>query len=549
MDKFVGRGTNSTDVYFKYGDGFSKRKNSIQAFTKKEPTKDSLNDSKTRNEDSKPKNNDNNRPLSVSSGIDIHEAKLEPIQAVENLVEAQASNFRLTVTAMVFAILTILLITGLVTFFVLYYSVLVKSPTFKETCSTDKPCVENKSLICNGSCSCEAANYWDGFKCTQLLSFGSTCYGGSFQCLTGLSCINTICQCQNSSYYDGKCLSKLSYGSICSSCNYTSCPGCISCNQCQDYSNLQCNLTTSRCICPFSTHYYDSSTQLCHSKQSLSIYCTRDTECQDVTRGLYCQTSYPLGTSCPTQPAINFCNCPSNTYYNGSMCMSLELYSATCTQTCNCDSTRGLYCDLVEKKCLCPENYYWDSNVLFCYKQFNYNVACTSNKQCDSSKGLTCNGTSCDCKLFPGNWYWSSMGRYCVECPYDWTIISSGINQKCVKVFHHLISTWMEAQTACEDHHSHLVVLNDSVLSSQTKALVLQAGYYYVGATDSKTDGAFTWAYDDEAIDITIVPKCANEFGGGLNENCLMVRAFTWCYADICCSCSWKSMFICQRSL
>ena len=492
----------------------------------------------------------NNRPLSVSSGLYVRlNSSLEKIknQSKEN------RNLRLRRALLIISLILIALIVGLGLFFGLYYGIIYNTKTFSEACSTAQPCVPNKNLFCNVTCTCDAASYWDGFTCTSLLPFGSTCHGGSFQCVTGLSCVNNICQCQNTSYYDGtKCNTKLPYNSVCSSCSYSSCPNCITCSQCQDYANLACNLTTLKCECPFNTSYYDGTTNVCTSKLPINVYCTLDLQCKDVTQGLYCQTLSNMGTSCPSQPLANFCNCPSTTYYNGAICKPYETYYSTCSQNCACNVWKGLYCSAIENRCLCPSNYYWDSTLLNCYKQLTYKLSCSSIKQCDSSLGLTCNSGACECKLFPGTWYWSSIGQYCVECPYDWTIITSGSNvQKCVKVNTYYTS-WSNAKINCEEHAGHLAIFNDSSLNLKVKSLITIGSYYLVGATDSKFEGQWTWTYDGQALNTAIsgIGWCAvsSEPNGGTVENCVVVEWPTWCFRDI--PCTTQSYYhICQKNL
>ncbi len=141
-----------------------------------------------------------------------------------------------------------------------------------------------------------------------------------------------------------------------------------------------------------------------------------------------------------------------------------------------------MYCDPTELRCLCPANYYWDLTLLTCIPQFTYNTACTSKRQCDGSLGLTCSSGSCQCKLFPGNWYWSTTAKYCIECPYDWTIINSAntAEQRCVKVYN-FITSWYYAKINCEEHAAHLVELDETGINAQLYTLITVGTYYFVG--------------------------------------------------------------------
>jgi hypothetical protein len=297
------------------------------------------------NDTKKSRQVDDNRPLSMSSGLHLlFKSNSELAKTSTTLVSKPASNLWLKIGLITFLILIAALIVGLG----IFYGVTRNFKTYREACSAAQPCALNTNLICNNSCTCESASYWDSFKCTPLLSFGSTCYGGSFQCIASLSCVNNICQCDSTSYYDGvKCKAKLPYSSQCSICSYSSvCKNCISCQQCQDYANLACNSTTLTCMCPFNTSYFDASTQICSSKLGINVYCYRDLECQDLSKGLYCQTLSNMGTAClnvGARPGANFCNCPSTTYYNGAICKPLETYYASCTQSCNCQPRGFVY--------------------------------------------------------------------------------------------------------------------------------------------------------------------------------------------------------------
>ena len=166
--------------------------------------------------------------------------------------------------------------------------------------------------------------YWNGFKCTPLLTFGSLCYGGTFQCHYTLTCINQLCQCSNVTYYqNGVCLSKLGFNSICSTCSYSSiCPNCTTCSQCQDYSNFYCDAFALTCLCPVTTQYYDSFSGQCQLKKSYNVLCTSISACNSASQGLYCQTTQS-GSSCPLMPSAGYCNCPVGTYWRFFMGLNI----------------------------------------------------------------------------------------------------------------------------------------------------------------------------------------------------------------------------------
>ena len=364
LDEFVTKGSS-----FNYADSHHKH----AELRRRELTMESeiLDNDRERNEiekgekkafDQIEKTPDNKRSMSMSSGIQLlPNSPLEFAKTPTTFISMPASNLWLKICLVTSSIITIALIVGLG----VYYGISLSFKAYKQSCSIAQPCTPNTNLICNNTCICDSASYWDGFKCTPLLIFGSTCYGGSFQCITGLSCVSNICQCESTSYYDGiKCNAKLPYSTQCQICSYSPiCKNCISCQQCQDYANLACNATTLTCMCPFNTSYYDATTQICTSKLAINVYCYRDLECQDLSKGLYCQISTNMGTTClnvGTQPSVNFCNCPITTYYNGAICKPLETYYASCVKSCNCDQSKSIFIFI----CLMKNNKFYFSFIL-----------------------------------------------------------------------------------------------------------------------------------------------------------------------------------------
>ena len=310
-----------------------------------------------------------------------------------NEVPSQAPTEASRIFIIIGVISGILLLTGIVTFCVLYFGVLITTNSYKGTCSSSSVCNSGVGLICDNttsSCRCNTSMYWDGYKCTNLLTFGALCYGGSFQCQSNLTCYNQICQCSNTTFsQNGYCIPKLGLNSPCTSCSYSgSCPNCSACSQCQDYIKLYCDSSSLTCLCPTLTHYYDSFSGQCQPKVSYNTYCTSNSTCKGATQGLFCQTTQS-GSSCPFMLQSSYCNCLNGTFWNGTNCKSPDTYYATCVGNCSCDTTKLLVCDMQtsDYRCICPTNYYWDTTSLTCLTQLTYYSACTSSNQCMQTKG------------------------------------------------------------------------------------------------------------------------------------------------------------------
>lgn len=476
--------------------------------------------------------------LNQSADITIREIDtvVEP-----NSGEPESVNFCCRILIIILTVTVIALVAGMVTFFVLYFGVYTKSPTYKESCSTSKPCATNTDLICETTCKCSSKKYWDGFKCANLLQFGSNCYGGTFQCQNGLNCINNLCQCLNTTYYSNdQCLPKLYFNSACSNCSYsTTCPNCISCSQCQN--TFYCDPTSLICNCPSSDYFYDIFTKTCKTRSTFNSYCVSDNYCTQGS-GLYCQ-SIQNGSTCPTMPLASYCNCPLGSYFNGTHCKTLETYYSKCIYNCSCDSTKLLYCDTAEYRCLCPTNLTWNPTTLTCSVQLTYNQACNISSQCLVSKGLICKNGFCTCGAWTGNWYWSSLLQQCIQCPSDWIFVSQ--SQRCIKVFYDL-QTWTGSQQMCLLNSANLIQLNDANIFNTTKWLNVRKDVnYWVGGGDSRVDRTFRWTFDSSLVDGTITTWCGAQPDSTYNENCLAITLASACVFDQLCTVQY--FYICQK--
>lgn len=77
--------------------------------------------------------------------------------------------------------------------------------------------------------------------------------------------------------------------------------------QCASNTDLTCSLTSSLCLCPEQT-FWDYNKKKCLTLKSINQACSKNQQC-DSNKGLICHTD---GT----------CQCPQNTYYTSTGCMS-----------------------------------------------------------------------------------------------------------------------------------------------------------------------------------------------------------------------------------
>lgn len=465
------------------------------------------------------------------------ESPLKPVEA--------APPTRTRTCCIIASVITVFLIVAVVVFCILYFGFKIfdQSPKYNELCSSEKPCQSGQNLICSTTCKCQSGFYWDGFKCTPSLGFGSACYGGTFQCISGLSCVNTLCQCDSISFYNGtNCEPKRTFASPCATCSYSSCPTCNTCLQCLESANYYCDTVTSTCKCAVATHYYDSLLKACMPKVNFKVYCSQSDMCKDVSAGLMCQLS-TYGGTCPTQPALNFCNCPVGKYFNTTHCVPLESYYGTCNVGCECDGGKLLYCDSTVKRCICYSGYYWSG--VQCLPMKGYLASCTAIRECDPGLGLTCQANLCKCSLFSSNWYWSVRAGKCAECPFGWTVITFGTVQRCIKFEYSLLS-WGNAKFNCESMQANLLVVDDATEAAVIKAIPgLPAYSFWVGANDQRTEGSYVWAYTLTSLNTAIVPFCSGYPQASTFINCILLNTPGWCYQDNTCESLLFS--ICQK--
>ncbi len=83
--------------------------------------------------------------------------------------------------------------------------------------------------------------------------------------------------------------------------------------------------------------------------------CSFDSGC-DSTKSLICVQS---------GETTLVCDCPSTSYWSGttSSCQSKLLNAQACSNTTQCRTDLGLYCDVGStNQCICPSSQFWDGN-------------------------------------------------------------------------------------------------------------------------------------------------------------------------------------------
>ena len=108
---------------------------------------------------------------------------------------------------------------------------------YLEDCK-QRSCAPGLNLKCiNNVCRCTDSQYFLN-KCIDLKGNSDFCQSPS-QCQNGLNCTAGKCQCDDSSYWNGKkCLARKSYRETCSA------------NQCLTDTFLFCDNKTQMCMCP-----------------------------------------------------------------------------------------------------------------------------------------------------------------------------------------------------------------------------------------------------------------------------------------------------------
>jgi hypothetical protein len=403
----------------------------------------------------------------------------EPVTHTSSHI-AFLSTSKIAITALTTLLLIAAITTlGTTSYFYSYRINTISEGDYGESC-LNKVCNENKLLKCiDQICQCETTSfYWNKAKSKcQDIPFniryhGNLCQIGYTQCLNNTKCINSICQCDSdTSYWNGStCLAKKIYQSTCQiRQTQTAYPlndpiNCISvseCTECLTNSLLYCNST---CSCPNSDYYFDISLGKCVQMKSYFKTCSNSFEC-DSTIGLFCQNTIGnLTSSCPTTSQLDHCDCAYGQYfeYLYLKCMPKKGYMRPCTQSCECDDLyKGLQC--YSGTCSCPPNTFYNNSVCTVARLNSFLSSCNYNSECKSEIGLVCrNTTVCDC-LNPSRYYWSIRMSMCVECPDGWIILrTSTAVSRCYYLSTINDTNWNTAVTRCTNDQATLLEIVDT---------------------------------------------------------------------------------------
>lgn len=211
---------------------------------------------------------------------------------------------------------------------------------------------------------------------------------------------------------------------------------CSKTSKCRSEFGLTCG-PQSKCICSSQQYWYEGR---CDAKPSYTQQCNQTSECR-TDLGLIC-AEFENQCNCPNTTIIQTCDCPSDSYWTGSMCtirlgylgrisivnsFLIKFSLGVCSIpdiSYQCES--NLYCD--GSRCTCsPNTQYWNLTGNACYSVDKYRALCDplTSYSCDASASLSClsaglgsqcpfnvtpNATSCDCA---NGTYWN--GGSCVS--------------------------------------------------------------------------------------------------------------------------------------
>jgi hypothetical protein len=190
-----------------------------------------------------------------------------------------------------------------------------------------------------------------------------------------------VCDCKTTHFWDNSnCTPRNTYSEYCT----------------QDYHctynvGLKCDTTNTKCICKFSTTYWDTTSSTCSIKTKfiqikikkieftfnliLVSYKSYGNTCSTIyncssTAGLICPTT-ATGCACPNTLTAYQCDCPTTHYYEtlNSTCTTRSTEGGKCTvgKDYMCEYNTELTCVLGLCKCA-TTNYYWTGAV--CRKLF-----------------------------------------------------------------------------------------------------------------------------------------------------------------------------------
>lgn len=251
-------------------------------------------------------------------------------------------------------------------YFISYPRSSVKSlKLYNEVCTVlSKECDDTRGLFCPaGLCACQTKR---------------SVYNGSY------------CVCQNLTLFaNQECMFYPGYGEW---CQVPSVP-------CR--SNFMCN-ATNVCVCNSTSQFYNGS--YCITQFAYNSTCTQTSQCANVSN---------------LQCIANRCDCSSDSFWNGTTCVSKKLGWQTCNNRTSgptalpCDNTLGLYCHS-NATCQCPNTMFWEINDQTCETKRMYGDICNGDFYCNETLNFICPPTpgTCNCPS------WSN--DYTCDCRPNW---------------------------------------------------------------------------------------------------------------------------------
>lgn len=190
------------------------------------------------------------------------------------------------------------------------------------------------------------------------------------QCQSPFVCRVSLCDCNQTSYYD-------SGTNTCRRLGYLNEP-CSANSQC--VSSANCSTVTCQCA---PDHYFDSTEYHCVRDQFIGQTCTSGYQC--ITNANCTSVS----------PFSNQCECNSGYYYDTlqAICTPQLTYSTTCATTYAC--VNNLVCiddpatnGVLDYRCLCLATQYYITTNETCVSLGTYNDACsTTGRGCETRYG------------------------------------------------------------------------------------------------------------------------------------------------------------------
>ena len=176
--------------------------------------------------------------------------------------------------------------------------------------------------------------------------------------------------------------------------------------------------------------YYDFEKLKCVFKKLENQACRQTNECLS-----------PMKCSLINQK----CECNTNEYFDeiSMECLNKTLINSECITNRTCHADLGLQCDLQQKKCVCnSKTSFWSHKYDRCILFYKYGIrGCSSNQQCDFN--LICNSLNnncscpivsqfgmCDCERNEQKqMYWN--GLECVQAGAKWSKCKKN-NYECI---------------------------------------------------------------------------------------------------------------------